>query len=225
MMVEVIVLLHFIILILYYITIGDATIMANSKQNVKQMFQAAQAMRNSGKVITLDGSNKDRHTNGIPIAPQINNEMILQAFSMIDSHSRWLSNNLIIDNLNGVINVISTLIISQHNEWHVNEHHLTELIEDYLAMFMQPKNETDDATKEVNNHVKDYIVYSCLIYFAVYNKDTNRMKEYNEKIKEAVKAIIKYVRSQEASPSSTSSTNASPIVTPTTDTEVPRTDQ
>ena len=206
--------------------------MSNSKQNVKQMFQAAQAARNGGKVITLgdhknqtQASPSSRATNGggVSMAPHVTNDMMLQAFALIDSHSRWLSNNLIIDNLNSVINVISTLIISQHNEWHVNEHHLIELIEEYLAMFMPHKNDTDEATKEVNSNIKNYIVYSCLIYFAVYTKDPNRMKEYNDKIKESVKAIIKYARSQEGTPSTEEAEpTSSPIVT--SNVEVPRND-
>lgn len=187
------------------------------------MFQAAQAVRNGGNVISLDPNKRNTGAvlpSGIPIpstTPNVPNERILQAFSIIDAHTRYINNNTIIENLNTAIHIISTIIVSQYQNWHTDEKVFIDLVEDYLPLFMVPPPKTKkEEYKNINKDIKNYIIYSCLIYLAVYNKDPALMKKYNSKIQSSVKAIIKYARESEEAPAPTTSTDTKPTKTPVT---------
>ena len=120
---------------------------------------------------------------------KIPDEKIEQAFAIIDSHTRFLDHLSIINNFNLAIQVISSLVL-QNNEWCGSEEYCIKLIDDYFNVFIGSYDLF--AKNEIHIHIKDYIVYSCMVYFAVYKKDKELLSQYNARVNNAVQEIIKF---------------------------------
>ena len=154
----------------------------SSKQTVKEMFKSVQ------------NSELHKYAAGGKPSSRISDENILTAFQMIDAHTNILRDQSVISNLDRVVNIISTIVLSTHsNECFESESKYMELIKNYIPMFIDDSINDDDEKKAASENVKNYVVYSCMIYYAVKMKDSESMKVYMTKISKFVSEVIKKV--------------------------------
>ena len=128
-------------------------------------------------------------------------EKINQAFAIIDTHTRLLDNMTIINNYNMSVNVISTIVmhqVIQPDSQYDTKEKCKELIEDYISVFIDfsQVDDTNENLKELRANIKEYVVNSCMVYYAVYHKDKEFLKECNQKTEEALRNILKTIYSK-----------------------------
>lgn len=154
----------------------------NEDKNVKEILQ------NSIKNIAKQQVRKNSTYSNIP------DEKIEQAFAIIDVHTRLLDNITTINNYNLTIQVISALM-TLDSTWSESEDRCKELIEDYLKVYIDEEDiakdqEQNDIQELLKKNIKNYIIYSCLTYFAIYKKDRTLLESYNKNISDCVKIIL-----------------------------------
>ena len=152
------------------------------EKNVKEIFQ------DSIKNIAKEQVRRNSTYSNIP------DEKIEQAFAIIDVHTRLLDNMTTINNYNLTIQVISALM-TLNPTWSESEDRCKELIEDYLKVYIDDKDiakdqEQNDIQELLRKNIKNYIIYSCLTYFAIYKKDRALLELYNKNISDCIKVIL-----------------------------------
>ena len=161
----------------------DVDFLMSSKQTVKEMFNS---VKNSGL---------HKYASGEKPSSRISDENILTAFQMIDAHTTILRDQSIIGNLDRVVNIISTVILTSHSsECIKSEEKYVELVNSYLPMFIDEViNGNDDEKKSASDNVKGYVIYSCLVYYATKMKDAELLKRSMSKIAQYIGSVIKKV--------------------------------
>ena len=152
------------------------------EKNVKEIFQ------DSIKNIAKEQVRRNSTYSNIP------DEKIEQAFAIIDVHTRLLDNMTTINNYNLTIQVISALM-TLDSTWSESEDRCKELIEDYLKVYIDDEDiakdqEQNDIQELLRKNIKNYIIYSCLTYFAIYKKDRALLELYNKNISDCIKVIL-----------------------------------
>ena len=123
-------------------------------------------------------------------ASKIPDERINQCFAIVDVHTRMLDNMNVINNYNLTIQVIANLM-TLDSTWADSE----DIIQGYLNIYIddeeiakaQSQNEVQELLR---TNIKNYIIYSCLTYYAIYHRDRELLKSYNKTIGDCVKVIL-----------------------------------
>ena len=152
------------------------------EKNVKEIFQ------DSIKNIAKEQVRRNSTYSNIP------DKKIEQAFAIIDVHTRLLDNMTTINNYNLTIQVISALM-TLDSTWSESEDRCKELIEDYLKVYIDDEDiakdqKQNDIQELLRKNIKNYIIYSCLTYFAIYKKDRALLELYNKNISDCIKVIL-----------------------------------
>ena len=56
-----------------------------------------------------------------------------------------------------------------------------------------PEEDIDDDLKELRDTIRDYVLSSCMIYYAIHHKDRDLLKKYNKEVADAIRNILKIV--------------------------------
>lgn len=123
------------------------------------------------------------------IERKISDEKIRQGFATIDSHTRFLDNMTIINNLNMSVQVISGVVLSIDG-WNSSEDKALSLFKEYLDVMSDDSNHIDE---ELERLIKDYVIFTCMVYYAVSKKDKSRLKTYNTAVSDSVKNILRKI--------------------------------
>ena len=153
-----------------------------NEKNIKEM------VKDSIKKIAKEEVRRNSTYSNIP------DEKIEQAFAIIDVHTRLLDNMTTINNYNLTIQVISSLM-TLDSTWSESEDRCKELIEDYLKVYVNDEEiakdqKQNDIQELLRKNIKNYIIYSCLTYFAIYKKDRSLLESYNKNISDCIKVIL-----------------------------------
>ena len=118
-------------------------------------------------------------------------EQIKQAFVIIDAHTKILDQTMVLNNLNSTVQIISTLAISCKDEW-FNKENSEELFKNLCNQYFNVFIDTDtNNNTEVQKNVRDFVINSCMIYYAVHSMSKEMLKKYNSLINEALAKILK----------------------------------
>ena len=121
----------------------------------------------------------------------ISDEQIKKAFAIVDSHTKFLDNLTVLNNLNMTVNVISTLLMLDIKDKETTEDGCKEIIEGYITTFTEDSK--DESTNELQEVIKSYITNSCMIYYVVSKKDREKLLEYNKKVNDSILKILQLI--------------------------------
>lgn len=125
---------------------------------------------------------------------KISDEKILEAFSLIDVHTKIFEQISAINSYNQIVQTISTLLVATE-KWNESIDTCKSIIENYYSVYIDDSKIDQSNTTQVEfcNNIKQYVVDNCLLVFAVKNKDKELLGALNKSINTTLSNLFKLI--------------------------------
>ena len=134
--------------------------------------------------------NKNKNLN----ISKISDEKILEAFSLIDVHTKIFEQISAINSYNQIVQTISMLLVTTE-KWNESIDTCKSIINDYYSVYIDDSKIEQANTIQVEfcNNIKQYVVDNCLLVFAIKNKDRELLGALNKSINTTLSNLFKLI--------------------------------
>ena len=133
---------------------------------------------------------KDKNLN----LSKIPDDKILQAFALIDVHTKIFEQISAINSYSQIIQTISALLVTNPN-WNESIKKCTNIIKDYYSVYID-NSKIDQNNKEQVEYcanIEKYVIDNCLLLFAIQNKDKELLLSLNKSISSTLGELMKTI--------------------------------
>ena len=150
-----------------------------------QRMQAQQSAKNQTRAVLQEAAKNYANQK---MRPAVSDEQIKKAFAIVDSHTKFLDNLTILNNLNMTVSVISN-VLTTNPDWNESEERCEELVRGYMDTFIESDKTIEG--DELQAAIREYVVSSCMVHYSVAKRDRELLVDYNSKVNNSILTILK----------------------------------
>lgn len=150
-----------------------------------QRMQAQQSAKNQTRAVLQEAAKNYANQK---MRPAVSDEQIKKAFAIVDSHTKFLDNLTILNNLNMTVSVISN-VLTTNPDWNESEERCEELVRGYMDTFIESDKTIEG--DELQAAIREYVVSSCMVHYSVSKRDRELLVDYNSKVNNSILTILK----------------------------------